>query len=75
MSHIVSNLPGYSSLNEDIQAVLDTLVLKEHDMQSSEGRWYTMRIQPYRTMDNVIEGAVLTLWMSRRGASCKRRSG
>jgi two-component system, chemotaxis family, CheB/CheR fusion protein len=60
VSHIVSNLPGYSSLNEDIQAVLDTLVLKEHDMQSSEGRWYTMRIQPYRTMDNVIEGAVLT---------------
>jgi two-component system, chemotaxis family, CheB/CheR fusion protein len=29
-------------------------------VQTAEGRWYTMRIQPYRTMDNVIEGAVLT---------------
>jgi len=24
------------------------------------GSWYTMRILPYRTLDNVIEGAVLT---------------
>ncbi|MBR9981654.1 MAG: PAS domain-containing protein, partial [Desulfatitalea sp.] len=29
-------------------------------VQTAEGRWYAMRIQPYRTMDNVIEGAVLT---------------
>lgn len=60
VSHIVSNLPGYGSLIDDTQAVLDTLVPKEADVQSIEGRWYTMRIQPYRTMDNVIEGAVLT---------------
>jgi two-component system, chemotaxis family, CheB/CheR fusion protein len=60
VSHIVSNLPGYGSLEEDTQAVLDTLVPKEADVQTAEGRWYTMRIQPYRTMDNVIEGAVLT---------------
>jgi two-component system CheB/CheR fusion protein len=25
-----------------------------------EGKWYTLRIQPYRTLDNVIEGAVIT---------------
>ncbi len=60
VSHIVSNLPGYGTLKEDTQAVLDTLVPKEADVQTAEGRWYTMRIQPYRTMDNVIEGAVLT---------------
>jgi len=60
MGHIVSRLPGYSNLTEDTQAVLDTLVHKETDVQTAEGRWYTMRIQPYRTMDNVIEGAVLT---------------
>jgi two-component system, chemotaxis family, CheB/CheR fusion protein len=60
VSHIVSNLPGYGNLKEDIQAVLDTLVSKEADVQTAEGRWYTMCIQPYRTMDNVIEGAVLT---------------
>lgn len=60
VSHIVSNLPGYSNLKEDTQAVLDTLVPKEADVQTAEGRWYNMRIQPYRTLDNVIEGAVLT---------------
>ena len=60
VSHIVSNLPGYSSLTADTQAVLDTLIPKEADVQTAEGRWYTMRIQPYRTLDNVIEGAVLT---------------
>ena len=60
VSHIVSNLPGYSSLTADTQTVLDTLIPKEADVQTAEGRWYTMRIQPYRTLDNVIEGAVLT---------------
>ncbi len=60
VGHIVSNLPGYDRLTADTQAVLDTLVPKETDVQIDEGRWFTMRIQPYRTMDNVIEGAVLT---------------
>ena len=60
VGHVVSNLPGYGTLIADIQAVLDTLIPKELDVRSAEGRWYTMRIQPYRTTDNVIEGAVLT---------------
>ncbi|TVR03314.1 MAG: hypothetical protein EA399_00020, partial [Desulfovibrionales bacterium] len=60
VSHIVSNLPGYDKLTADTQAVLDTLIPREADVQSADGRWYTMRIQPYRTLDNVIEGAVLT---------------
>ena len=60
VGHTVSNLPGYESLTADVQAVLDTLIPMELDVQSSEGRWYSMRIQPYRTMDNVIKGAVLT---------------
>jgi two-component system CheB/CheR fusion protein len=40
--------------------VLDTLIPRELDVQSSEGRWYNMHIQPYRTLEHVIEGAVLT---------------
>ncbi|WP_286820157.1 chemotaxis protein CheB [Desulfobacter sp. UBA2225] len=60
VSHIVSNLLRYESLTKDTQAVLDTLIPKELDVRSAEGRWYTMRILPYRTMNNVIEGAVLT---------------
>jgi two-component system CheB/CheR fusion protein len=60
VGHIVSRLVGYDRLVEDVQAVLDTLVPKAVDVQSTEGKWYTMRIQPYRTLDNVIEGAVIT---------------
>ena len=29
-------------------------------MQTQAGAWYLMRIRPYRTLDNVIEGAVIT---------------
>ncbi len=60
VGHIVSNLVGYDRLVADTQAVLDTLIPREMDVQTTEGRWYRMRIQPYRTLDNVIEGAVLT---------------
>jgi two-component system CheB/CheR fusion protein len=60
VSHIVSNLVGYSSLVADTQTVLNTLVPKEVDVLTVEGRCYTMRIQPYRTLENVIEGAVIS---------------
>lgn len=60
IAHIVSNLVENESLIPDIQKVLDTLVPKESEVQSKAGRWYTMRIIPYRTLENVIEGVVLT---------------
>ena len=60
VAHTVLNLVGYNSLVADAQGVLDTLVPKEVDVQTSTGAWYAMRIQPYRTLDNVIEGAVMT---------------
>ena len=37
-----------------------SLIPKEVDVQTRTGTWYTMRILPYRTLDNVIEGAVIT---------------
>ena len=60
VSHIVSILVGYNTLVQDAQTVLDTLIPKEAEVQTSEGLWYLMRILPYRTVENVIEGAVLT---------------
>jgi len=60
VGHIVSNLVGYDSFVEDIQSVLSTLIPKEVEVQAADGKWYAMRIQPYRTLDNVIEGAVIT---------------
>ena len=60
VGHIVSNLVGYNGLGEDIQAVLNTLIPREAEVQTTDGNWYMMRILPYRTLDNVFEGAVLT---------------
>jgi two-component system CheB/CheR fusion protein len=60
VGHIVSNLVSYDSLVADVQAVLDTLIPREVEVQTKNGSWYTLRIQPYRTIANVIEGAVIT---------------
>lgn len=60
LSHLVTKLIGYSSLQEDMKQVLDTLVPKELELQSTDGRWFMMRIRPYRTLNNVIEGAVIS---------------
>ena len=59
-AHIVNNLVGYTTLLVDVQAVLKTLVPKEAEVQTTDGKSYTLRILPYRTLDNVIEGAVIT---------------
>jgi two-component system CheB/CheR fusion protein len=60
LGHTVSNLVGYDRLVEDVQEVLDTLVPETVDVRTKDGLWYALRILPYRTLDNVIEGAVLT---------------
>ncbi|MBV8634555.1 MAG: PAS domain-containing protein [Burkholderiaceae bacterium] len=60
VGHIVSNLIGYDALVPDVQSVLDTLVPKELEVKARDGKWYAMRVQPYRTLDNVIEGAVIS---------------
>jgi len=60
VGHIVSNLAGYDRLVEDVRAVLDSLVPKEVEVRTISGAWYLLRIRPYRTRENVIEGAVIT---------------
>ena len=62
VGHIVSNLVGYETLTVDIKAVLDTLIPKEVEVQNREGAWFLLRIRPYRTLENVIEGAVVTFF-------------
>lgn len=60
VGHIVSNLVGYDRLVADLQKVLDTLESQERRVQSTSGLWFQMRIRPYRTIENVIEGVVIT---------------
>ena len=38
--------------------VLDSLIPVEQEVKTEEGRWYSMRVHPYRTTDNAIEGVV-----------------
>jgi two-component system CheB/CheR fusion protein len=57
---IVPNILGYDNLIEDIREVLDRLTSKEIEVKTRKGRWFLMRIRPYRTLDNVIKGAVIT---------------
>jgi two-component system CheB/CheR fusion protein len=42
-----------------IREVIDTASLREQEVQDLNGRWYSMRLQPYRTADNKIDGAVV----------------
>lgn len=59
LSDIVSKL-SYNRVLEDAQEVLRTLVVQEHEVNASDGSWFLMRIMPYRTSKNTIEGLVLT---------------
>lgn len=45
---------------EDTNGVLNTLIPKAVDVQTADYKWFAMRIQPYRTLDNIIEGVVIT---------------
>jgi two-component system CheB/CheR fusion protein len=56
---ITSSLEGPDLLT-DIQTVLDTLIPIEREVRTTDGGWYLARMQPYRTLDNNIAGAVLT---------------
>ena len=40
--------------------VLETLAVREREVQARDGHWYSMRIRPYRTADNRIDGAVIS---------------
>lgn len=59
ISDIVSNLK-YDKLTEDIRNVIKRVVFKEKEVQTVNGEWYSMRIMPYKTSQDVIDGAVLT---------------
>jgi two-component system, chemotaxis family, CheB/CheR fusion protein len=60
LHHVLSNLVGQQRLQDDVRRVLENLMPQETEVQATTGEWYSMRIQPYRTLSNVIEGAVIT---------------
>jgi two-component system CheB/CheR fusion protein len=59
LSDIASKLTD-ERLLDDAREVLQILVVKEREVQTTDGNWFIMRILPYRTAKNTIEGLVLT---------------
>jgi two-component system CheB/CheR fusion protein len=60
LSDLTSNL-RYDSLIEDCERVLARLIPMEKEVQNTSGRWYLVRLMPYRTAENIIEGIVMTI--------------
>jgi two-component system CheB/CheR fusion protein len=50
----------YPELPEEAQGVLRTLAFTERQIAATDGRWFRVRIMPYRTMEDVIGGVVIT---------------
>ncbi len=59
VGHITQKFTGLD-LAADAATVIADLLPSEKEVQASDGRWYTVRILPYRTLDNRIDGAVVT---------------
>jgi two-component system CheB/CheR fusion protein len=59
LSDIVTNL-DYPELAADVREVLRTLIFIEKPTKTSDGQWFLVRIMPYRTYENMIDGAVIT---------------
>jgi two-component system, chemotaxis family, CheB/CheR fusion protein len=60
ISDIKFNL-DYPDLERLITEVIDTVSVKEVETRDGAGRWYSLRVRPYRTIDNKIDGAVVAL--------------
>jgi two-component system CheB/CheR fusion protein len=50
----------YPRLVDDAKEVLRTLIAHEEVVSARDGRWFVVRILPYRTLENVIDGVVIT---------------
>ncbi len=59
VSHIVSNLVGYDQLAEDVQSVLATLAAREVEVESTDGKWYILRIKDGMIMDVLMTSTAL----------------
>ena len=59
LAELTMRLP-YPELAHDVHQTLRTLTPCERQLQGTDGRWISVRVLPYRTLDNRIDGAVLT---------------
>ena len=60
ITHIAAEVL-YPELAQDVAEVLRSLIFREKLIGTQDGRWFNARIMPYRTLDNRIDGVVVTL--------------
>jgi two-component system CheB/CheR fusion protein len=56
----LANTLIYPQLHADAKETLRTLAFSEKEIATTDGHWYRVRIMPYRTVANVIQGVVIT---------------
>lgn len=67
----------YKELADDVALTFNSLRMVEREVRSHEGRYYIVRLLPYRTIEDRIEGAVMTFFdiTGRREAEEQLRAG
>ena len=61
IGHIKPNI-DFPDLEQLILEAIDTVAPVEREVRDKSGRWFSLRIRPYKSIDNKIDGAVLTLF-------------
>lgn len=61
LADIQLNLHRLTDLESLMGEVLDTVSAREREVQDKRGCWYSLRLRPYRTLDNKIDGVVVML--------------
>ena len=56
----LTNILTYPELQTDVKQTLLALTPCTKSVAASDGRWFSVRIMPYRTLANAVNGAVLT---------------
>ena len=60
IGHVRPNI-DFPDLETAIARVIDQVQPIEHEVRDNSGHWYSLRIRPYKSLDNRIDGAVLVL--------------
>ena len=72
---ILSFRHGFLELdwNHHLQGILSDLIPRERTLESEDGRYFSLRVLPYRTLDDRVDGAVFTfqdITESQAGMEC-----
>jgi len=74
IAHLKPNI-NCPDLEELIRHVVDTVSVREREVSDMDGHTYLLRVRPYKTLDNRIDGAVLALFDLSTSLELARETG